>query len=571
MHPSTALATVLVDELVRCGVREAVLSPGSRSAPLAYALHEAERAGRLRLHVRVDERAAAFLALGLGKVSRRPAVVVTTSGTAAANLHPAVLEAHHGQVPLLVLTADRPGELRDAGANQTTTQPRLYAASVRWEADLPPAQGRPGEQASWRTVVGRACAAAVGRTGGAAGPVHLNAAFREPLVPEPDPGWPEPLEGRPGGAPWTTVGGVPTRTAPTAPPVPTADPRTLVVLGDLPDPELTREALELLTDAGRPVVAEPFGAGRRGAVLPHGPLLLSDEHLLRDHPPARVLVVGRTTLSREVGALLRRPGLAVDIVAPPGPWADPWHVAVRVLPWETLAALLDGPVDASWAAAWHETADRLAARVDPALAASWPSGPAAARTVLRALGEDDTLVLGSSNPVRDVDYAGFDRDAVGHPTVVANRGLAGIDGTVSTALGVALTAPGRTVALLGDLTFLHDANGLVIGPQEPRPDLVLVVVNDDGGGIFATLEQGEPGREEGFERLFGTPTGTDLALLCRAHGIRHSRADTAAALAEAVTDAPSGVSVVEVRVDRGRHRAERARLRALARGRDDRA
>lgn len=565
MHPSTALATVLVDELVRCGVREAVLSPGSRSAPLAYALHDAARAGRLRLHVRVDERSAAFLALGLGKVSRRPAVVVTTSGTAAANLHPAVLEAHHGQVPLLVLTADRPAELRDSGANQTTTQPRLYAASVRWEADVSPAQGRPGEQATWRTVVVRACAASLGLTGGGAGPAHLNVAFREPLVPDlHDTTWPEPLEGRPGGAPWVSLGAA-AAPAP-APHVPALDDRALVVLGDLPDPELTREALELLTDAGRPALAEPFGAGRRSTVLPHGPLLLADEGLLRDHSPTQVLVVGRPTLSREVGALLRRPGLAVEVVTPSGPWADPWHVAARVHPWATLPDLLAGPVDLSWASAWFDAGRRLADRVGALLDATWPTGPGVARTVLRALGEDDTLVLGSSNPSRDADYAGFDPDAVGHPTVVANRGLAGIDGTVSTALGVALTAPGRTVALVGDLTFLHDSNGLLLGPDEHRPDLALVVVNDDGGGIFSTLEQGEPGREDGFERLFGTPTGTDLGLLCRAHGIPHTVADTPAGLVEALADPVGGVRVVEVRVDRTSHRGMRARLRALARG-----
>ncbi|MGL4178247.1 MAG: 2-succinyl-5-enolpyruvyl-6-hydroxy-3-cyclohexene-1-carboxylic-acid synthase, partial [Dermatophilaceae bacterium] len=248
MNPSTALATVLVDELVRGGVREVVLCPGSRSAPLAYAVLEAERAGRLRLHVRVDERSAGFLALGLAKgflgqdgLAGPPTAVVTTSGTAVANLHPAVLEAHHAGVPLVVVSADRPHELRGTGANQTTTQPGLFGRATRFDADLPAPDCRPGQQASWRSTVCRALAAASGVTGADPGPVHLNIALREPLVPDiplgshalrvrqehpdesgrnsaltgrdaPDPaetgaddGWPESLDGRPGGAPWVVA------------------------------------------------------------------------------------------------------------------------------------------------------------------------------------------------------------------------------------------------------------------------------------------------------------------------------------------------------------------------------
>ena len=197
---------MLVDELVRCGVREAVLCPGSRSAPLAYALQEADRAGRLRLHVRVDERSAGFLALGLAKVTRVPAVVVTTSGTAVANLHPAVLEAHHGQVPLIVLSADRPPELQGTGANQTTTQPGMFGGGLRWSCQLGAPERRPGQVAAWRSSACRAVAASRGRPGGVPGPVHLNVPLREPLVPTEAGTWPEGLEGRPHGAPWVSVG-----------------------------------------------------------------------------------------------------------------------------------------------------------------------------------------------------------------------------------------------------------------------------------------------------------------------------------------------------------------------------
>lgn len=269
MHPSTALSTVVVDELLRGGVREAVLAPGSRSAPLAYALEEADRAGRLRLHVRVDERSAGFLALGMARASGRPVPVVTTSGTAVANLHPAVLEAHHGGVPLVVLSADRPAELRGTGANQTTVQPGIFAGAVRWEADLPaPELVGAVANAQWRSTVCRALAAAGGLPSSVAGPVHLNVALRDPLAPALTSTQQAPA-GREDGAPWTEVASVlpaPTAAAPIEP-----GERTVVLLGDLPDPALTRRALDWATQAGWPVLAEPFGVLPTDARWASGP------------------------------------------------------------------------------------------------------------------------------------------------------------------------------------------------------------------------------------------------------------------------------------------------------------
>lgn len=562
MNPSTALATVLVDELVRCGVREVVLCPGSRSAPLAYAVQQAERQGRLRLHVRVDERSAGFLALGLAKLSRRPAVVVTTSGTAVANLHPAVLEAHHGQVPLVVLTADRPVELRGTGANQTTHQPGLFGAAVRWQADLPAAEVRDGQVAAWRTTADRAVAAAVGSLSGWAGPVHLDVGFRDPLPPDLEPGpWPEPLEGRRGGEPWTAVPGP--RAVEADGQGLTGPERTLVVLGDLPDPAMSAVGLRCAAERGWPVVAEPFGSAGGGPVLPHGSLLLTATDWLTTHLPERVLVIGRLTLSRDVAALLRRPGVRVEVVAPGPDWPDPGHVVREVHPWSALCAPSPDETPAtSWARVWSDAGDRLAAAAGPVVTASWPSGVAAARVLAQQLTDEDVLVLGSSNPARDLELAG-ERTAA---TVVGNRGLAGIDGLVSTAVGVALargSGAGRTFALLGDLTLLHDANGLLIGPAEPRPDLTLVVVNDDGGGIFSTLEYGEPARAADAERLFATPTGTDLAALCQAHGIGHELVRDQAGLATALQRRTDGIRVVEVPVPRQAARAIRIRLREL--------
>ena len=581
MNGSTALAAVLVDELVRCGVREVVLAPGSRSAPLAYAVRGAERAGRLRLHVRVDERSAGFLALGLAKLSRRPAVVITTSGTAVANLHPAVLEAHHAQVPLIVLSADRPEELRGTGANQTTRQPGIFGPAVRWEHDLHNSWGglehpervlgevRTASRA-WRTTVDRAWAAATGSLGTEPGPAHLNVAFRDPLAPDlPVPEeLPAELAGRPGGAAWTVVPAAgatedPTVSVPEAQHgEPSADVSTLMVLGDLPHTALARQALAAAVANGWPVVAEPFGAGDRSTVLPHGSLLLTATDWLERHLPERVLVVGRCTLNRETGALLRRLGLRVEAVTPAGSWPDPSHAVARVHRWE---ALTDGTLtgqDPDWASTWRGAGASLSAAVERAVDASWPSGPALAATVLGALDDEDILVLGSSNAARDVDRAGVAGRSV---LVTSSRGLAGIDGTNATAVGIALAAPERrVVSLVGDLTFLHDVNGLLIGPDEPRPDLSIVVVNDDGGGIFSTLEYGEPDRAEDFERLFGTPTGADLGALATAYGCAHERVETPAALREALNRRATGIRVIEVPVPRSGHRGVRAALATLS-------
>jgi 2-succinyl-5-enolpyruvyl-6-hydroxy-3-cyclohexene-1-carboxylate synthase len=571
VNPSQALATVLVDELVRGGVREVVLSPGSRSAPLAYALLAAERVGRLRLHVRVDERSAGFLALGLALGSRMPVAVVTTSGTAVANLHPAVLEAHHAGVPLLVLTADRPHELRGTGANQTTSQPGIFGGSTRWSADLPAPVERPGLGPFWRSTVSRTLAAATGATGGEPGPVHLNVSLREPLTPDGPAdlgdrsvatGWPDSLDGRADAATWARLDDTP---AGPHDPVPLAEvARTLVVVGVTRDPALGERAAAWAGERGHPLVAEPFGGGVvRAEAVPHGPLILTATRWLDDHVPDRVVVVGRPTLSRAVGALLRRPGLVVDVVSEGAQWSDPSHVVSAVHPPRALR--LGGPTtpddDHGWGDSWRSAGRRLADAV-AAQPFPWPSGLGVASALVDGLPGDAVLVLGSSNPVRDVDLA------VAGPVadeVLANRGLAGIDGVVSTAVGIALTrTPAPAYALLGDLTFLHDANGLLIGPGEPTPHLTIVVVNDDGGGIFTTLEPGAPERATDFERVFGTPTGTDLGALCRAHGIRHDLVGASAELTAAVAESPRGIRVVEVRVDRGSHRQAHADLRALA-------
>ena len=598
MNPSTALATVLVDELVRRGVRHAVLCPGSRSAPLAYALREAERAGRLELHVRVDERSAGFLALGLAKLTRVPAVVVTTSGTAVANLHPAVLEAHHAVVPLLVLSADRPAELRGTGANQTTVQPGIFAGAVRLSTDLPAPEREEGEVERWRAAVRVAVQHAIATDqSGEPGPVHLNVQLREPLVPTADQGWPEDLAGAAERVP--ALGAEQHGGGRNAGPVTSGrgpahgstdgistegistegierEPRTLVVVGDLPDPALFGRVLTWAASHGWPVVAEPFGTHPRDGVTPHAPLVLASEDWLATHAPARVVTVGRVTLSRPVAALLRRPGVRLEAVRTHR-WIESAPTVVRT--WEpgVLDVRGDHPVAGStawstWATGWVEAG----LRVGEALSGGSPEDAVQedvvdrrlrsvdiARVLWRELPSGATLFVGSSNSVRDLDLTAGRRDRA--LTVVANRGLAGIDGCVSTAVGIALAGSGPTYAWMGDLTFLHDTNGLLVGPLERRPDLTLVVGNDDGGGIFTLLEPGEPDRAEDFDRLFGTPTGADLGLLCAGHGVAHQRVTTAQELAVAVASSPRGLRVVEVPVSRTAHRADHATMRSRAR------
>ncbi|WP_230976434.1 2-succinyl-5-enolpyruvyl-6-hydroxy-3-cyclohexene-1-carboxylic-acid synthase [Georgenia wutianyii] len=532
--PSALLARELVTALVRGGVRHVVLSPGSRSAPLAYALLAAHDAGWLRLHVRVDERVAGFVALGLARADGVPAAVVTTSGTAVANLHPAVLEAAHSGVPLVVVSADRPHEMRRTGANQTTEQVGIFASAPRWEADLP-ADTPP---AAVGQVVVRALAAATGARSGEPGPVHLNVAFREPLVParawEPGevPGKREVVAPRqPGGVVEIPAGG-----------------RTVVVAGDGAGPA----AAALAEAGGWPLLAEPTSGARSGPnAVPAYRLLLGE----LGGQVERVVVLGHPTLSRPVSALLARTEPEVVVVAPTGRvWpdvagtADRVAGAVRVVPGED-----DG---ADWLGRWQRAG---AAAAQVLAGRDVLDGLTVARAVVAAAaGEPATLVLGSSMTVRDWDLALPALPA--GLRLVANRGLAGIDGTLSTATGLALASRAPVRAVVGDLTFLHDVGGLLRGALEEEVDLQVVLLNDGGGSIFATLEHGAPERAATFERVFGTPQAVDVAALCAGYGVRHVLARSLPELEAAVAAPVRGRSVVEVPLDRSTLRADRTTL-----------
>jgi 2-succinyl-5-enolpyruvyl-6-hydroxy-3-cyclohexene-1-carboxylate synthase len=537
---ATACARVIIEELITRGIRDVVLAPGGRSAPLAYECFEADRIGLLRLHVRVDERTAAFLGLGIAKGSGAPAAVLTTSGTAAANLHPAVLEAWHSHVPLVVITASRPRSLINSGANQTTDQDQLFGRHVRAYAGL---SDEVLDHRTWRFETARIMTAATGLRTRMPGPVQLNVEFSEPLLPA-EFAWPPP-------APELVI----TAAKNSAEPSPLPDgAQTVVVAGDCP-PELGGTVAEVAVQAGVPLMAEPSSNARLGEAALSTYRLLLTSTLAEEIE--RVVVFGRPTLSRPVGQLLARDDLELVVVSEYADWVDPGRAASLV----TDAVRLPDARDRGWFEAWQEADMTVRRRLD-ALLATQPyfTGPALAATVWAALGDGDVLFAGSSSPIRDLDLAPIQSAS---PLVYANRGLSGIDGNVSTAAGIALALERPTHALLGDLTALHDATGLVIGRSEPRPDLRLVVANDDGGSLFATLEQGEPAHMGAFERLFGTPQGLQFDALAAAAGIGFQRAATADELAEVLAAPPVGVQLVEAVIDRAHRRTLDREITAL--------
>jgi len=538
---ATVCARVIIEELITRGVRDVVLAPGARSAPLAYECFEADRIGLLRLHVRADERTAGFLALGLAKGSGAPAAVLTTSGTATANLHPAVLEAWHAHVPLIAITASRPRSLINTGSNQTTDQDQLFGRHVRAFAGL---SDEVLDHRSWRFEVTRILTAATGLRTRMPGPAQLNVEFSEPLLPA-ESAWPPP-------APDLVITASQNSAEPTVLP---DGSQTVIIAGDS-SPEMGRAIADLAVQAGVPLMAEPSSNARCGkAALSTYRLLLSST---LTEEIERVVVFGRPTLSRPVSRLLARDDLELVVVSEYADWIDPGRAASLV----TDAVKLPEPADSGWFDAWQQAEKSVRERLDALLGEqSHFTGPALAATVWTALGADDALFAGSSSPIRDLDLAPI---TAASPSTYANRGLSGIDGNVSTAAGIALALERPTHALLGDLTALHDVTGLVIARSEPRPDLRIVVANDDGGSLFATLEQGEPAHMGAFERLFGTPQGLRFEALAAAAGIGYRRAEAAEELSQILAEPPAGVELVEAVIDRAHRRTLDREIIALA-------
>ncbi len=544
VNPSTAQARVVVDELIRGGVRDVVLCPGSRNAPLAFALADADRAGRLRLHVRIDERTAGFLAIGLAVAERAPVCVAMTSGTAVANMGPAVVEANYARVPLIVLSANRPYELLGTGANQTFEQLGYFGTQVRTAISLGLAEDGPDKldelNAQWRSATCRVLAAATGARTANAGPVQFDIPLREPLVPDPGPAAGDLPPGRPDGKPWTYN-----------PPVVfdqplniDLTPDTVVIAGHGAGVHPNLAAL--------PTVAEPTAPH---AANPLHPLALP---LLR---PRQVIMLGRPTLHRPVSTLLADSSVPVFALTTGPRWPD---VSGNSQATGTRAETSGAP-DPAWLERCAE-ANRLAvAAVRDQLAAHpLTTGLHVAAAVADAVRPGDQLVLGASNPVRDAALVGLNTDGV---QVRSNRGVAGIDGTVSTIVGAALAHDrsgnaGRTIGLIGDMTFVHDSSGLLIGPTEPIPkNLTIVVSNDNGGGIFELLEQGDPRFSDVSARVFGTPHDVDVGALCRAYHIE-SRQIEVDQLGPALAESHEGMRVLEVKADRSSLRQLHAAIRA---------
>lgn len=539
MNPSTAQARVVVDELIRGGVRDVVLCPGSRNAPLAFALNDADRAGLLRLHVRIDERTAGYLAIGLALAERAPVCVAMTSGTAVANMGPAVVEANYARVPLIVLSANRPYELLGTGANQTFEQLGYFGTQVRAAISLGLAEDAPEKldalNAQWRSATCRVIAAATGARTANAGPVQFDIPLREPLVPDVERVLDEFAAGRPDGRPWTYT-----------PPV-TFDqpleidltPDTVVIAGHGAGvhPNL----------AGLPTVAEPTAPHTPNTLHP---LALS---LLK---PKQVIMLGRPTLHRPVSALLADPSVPVFALTTGPRWPD---VSGNSQATGTRAETVGQP-DPAWLRRCAEVNRHAVTAVRESLAAHpLTTGLHVAAAVADAVRPGDQLVLGASNPVRDAALVGLNTEGL---KVRSNRGVAGIDGTVSTIIGAALAHSGRTIGLIGDLTFVHDSSGLLIGPTEPTPkNLTIVVSNDNGGGIFELLEQGDPRFSDVSSRIFGTPHDVDVGALCRAYHVE-SRQIEADQLGAALDDPHEGMRVLEVKADRSSLRQLHAAIKA---------
>ena len=570
-------SVALWSALAALGVREAVLAPGSRSAPLVYALAEEGNAQRIRAHVRIDERAAAFTALGLSRQDpAHPAAVVTTSGTATAHLHAAVMEAHHSRIPLLVLTADRPAELREVGANQTTRQAGMFRSLVRLAVDLPAPTAAQASPLELRTAVSTAARALAAATAEHPGPVHLNLSFRDPLVPRPQPDDTRHDATRHD----DTAPSISTlsrerivlthRTRPAAPsaePVP-VDDRTVVVAGDGAGPA----AAEFAAGHQLPLLAEPSSGALRGASLvPRYPALLREVMADPGHPlrPQRAIVFGHPTLSRPVvGALLGAEDVEVIVVDPHLDWPDVARRARLVVPGavgqEAFPVDEEGRTDRL--AAWAKAADGAAG----ALPRTWQQH--AALAVWESCATGDVLVLGSSSLIRDLEQHGGPTAA----RVIANRGLAGIDGTTAMAGGIALALqaqrvqqveqveqveqaqrvqqaqqfqdihsnPGRVRVLVGDLTALHDLTGLIIGPEEETPELDLVVVDDGGGRIFSGLEHAAAPPAL-LRRFFTTPHGVDITAAAAALGATAQQV-TPQSLPAALAEPSRGLRVLVV-------------------------
>lgn len=528
MTANMLASATLTDEWIRLGVRHAVIAPGSRSTPLAVALASRHE---LAIHVVHDERAAAFMALGIG-LGGTPAVLLCTSGTASVNFHPAVVEAGLSEVPMIVCTADRPPELRGVGAPQTIDQLELYGRSVRWFTDAPvPDASQLDQRHAWRPLAQRAF------TSAAAGPVHVNLPFREPLLDASGPvELPGPID-EPLPVPrwWATSGPLDAE----------FDRQRGVIIAGGRSGVAPSEVLVLAERLGWPILADPCSGLRQHAVTAFESLL---RHVAfaRAHAPEIVVRIGRPPISKTLSQWVVAADPAVIQVGGPGVMNPDRNVAKYC----TMAdlATLTGAAGTPWLARWRHANDKAEQVFEQRSARPALTEPAVARIVAASVPAEGSLVVSSSMPLRDTEwFGGYDAD--GH----ANRGANGIDGVISTGVGIALATRAATVVLIGDIAFMHDSNAL-IGLASRNVDVRVVVIDNGGGGIFSFLPQASALGSGRFEQLFGTPHHTDVCALAEAHGIRSVTATDPSTLRAAVEQ--RGPSVIRVVSERAANVAE---------------
>jgi 2-succinyl-5-enolpyruvyl-6-hydroxy-3-cyclohexene-1-carboxylate synthase len=502
INSSTLLARVIVRQIIEAGVKDVVISPGSRNAPLSMAFHQASTKGLINLHVRIDERTAAFFALGIAKASGRPVPIVCTSGTAVANYHPAVLEASHTNVPLLVLTADRPASLRKTGANQTTEQARIFGKAVRYFAD----------------VSGSVYPMELPFNSLQSGPVHLNIQFEEPLVGDKSDNWLNDL----------TISAPKVFDRKTPGTFYTKSTRGVLVIGHDRGGLSADAVRSFAEELGWPVIAEDPLTFKNA--ISHASVFLTSKTIAEDLAPDTVVVIGRTTLSRSINAFIKMARKEI-VIDPRMATVDSDRMANQKF--LQLPKVEVQPADADYAEKWQKYSQRAAKMVGDI--SQW-SEALIAREIGSAIPAGTSLFVSSSRPIRDLE--GFASARIGVETF-ANRGLAGIDGNISTALGIASQRK-ETIALLGDLGFLHDLTGLI---HNEDINLKIFVINNDGGGIFSTLSQRGVA---GFEEVFGTPHGKDLAAIANAMGVPAKNISTQAELKAEIATPVKGVNVVVI-------------------------
>ena len=510
--PSAVLGEVIIDQMIKSGVRDVVISPGSRNAPLTMSLWRAAEKKRISLHTRIDERSAAFLALGIAKATKVPTVVICTSGSAAANFYPALLEAHHSDIPLIAVTADRPKRLWKTGANQTTTQVGMFPAAVDSTINIFAGGMEPGQVQSWRNTIAQVI--------DNSRPAHINVEFDEPLVGPLD--WVEPLHCEVE----VSVSKPSERKA-----LQKSSPHGVILVGHDRAGIPWQEIVNFSQSTGWPILSENPLLGDQ--VIAHASLILASEARRSELKPEIAMVIGRLTLTRAMGAYLSLAEYQV-VVDRRSEDIDTERKADEIH--RTLPLIPTGfSIDKSWSAKFQGFSESISSRLS-SIILGW-SEPSVAAAIAAELPHNSTIFIASSRPIRDVEAFATPREGI---ESFANRGLAGIDGNISTAYGIALMRK-NTYAIPGDLAFLHDINGLLIGADEKSANLTIIVISNDGGGIFSTLPQRDV---PGFEKIFGTPHGRDLVSIAESYGIPAVAVRTLDALRAQLARQTQGVNIM---------------------------